>query len=79
MKNKLIDLNNHMFTQLERLSDEDVTGDVLKEEINRSRAITRIASQVIDNGRLMLDAQKALNNGHINDTNIIFGVKLLED
>ena len=68
-----------MFAQLERLSDEDKKGDALKEEINRSKAVTSIASQVIDNARLMLDAQKAINSGHIHSENEILGVKLLED
>jgi len=60
MKNKLIDLNNHLFAQMERLSDEETTGDKLKEEIERSRAVANISKNIIDNARLVLDARKAL-------------------
>lgn len=62
MKNKLIDLNNHLFAQIERLSDEDVQGEKLAEEINRSKAIGHLANNVIDNARLALDAQKAMGD-----------------
>jgi benzoyl-CoA reductase/2-hydroxyglutaryl-CoA dehydratase subunit BcrC/BadD/HgdB len=62
MKNKLMDLNNHLFEQLERLNDEEVTGDELKEEIQRSNAVVRVSSQIIDVGRLTLDARKHVDN-----------------
>ncbi len=60
MKNKLIDLNNHLFAQLERLGQEELAGDKLATEIERSKAITGIAKEVISNARLALDAQVAL-------------------
>lgn len=65
MKNKLIDLNNHMFAQIERLSDEDLTGEQLTFEINRSKAIETIAAKVIDNANLALRAHAMINEGHI--------------
>lgn len=40
MKNTLVDLNNHLFAELERLSDEDLTGEELEAEISRSKALT---------------------------------------
>ena len=57
MQNTLTDLNNHLFAQLERLGDEDLKGDKLTEEINRARAISDIATQVISNGSLVLKAK----------------------
>lgn len=60
MKNKLTDLNNHLFAQLERLGDESLTGDKLKEEITRSKAISSVSSQIVNNARLALDAQVAM-------------------
>ncbi|EGQ8014078.1 putative phage protein [Vibrio cholerae] len=60
MKNKLSDLNNHLFSQLERLSDEDLKGDDLKEEIERSKAVKAIAQEIISGGKLALEAQLEL-------------------
>ncbi|MGE7113218.1 hypothetical protein [Lysinibacillus sp. NPDC047702] len=58
MRNTLGDLNNHLFAQLERLSDEDLKGQKLTEEIDRARAITSVANQIVSNGSLVLQAQK---------------------
>ncbi len=62
MKNKLTDLNNHLFAQLERLSEEDLDGDALKLELKRTNAITCVAREIIDNGSLILKAQIALTD-----------------
>lgn len=59
MKNKLTDLNNHLFAELERLSDEDICGDKLKEEILRAKAVTDVSSRIISNGGLILKLRVA--------------------
>ena len=58
MKNKLMDLNNHLFEQLERLNDEELKGDGLETEMNRAKAIAKLAQSIINNGDLMLRAHK---------------------
>lgn len=58
MKNTLVDLNNHLFEQLERLNDEDLRGEDLKDEIIRAKSITDIASKIIDNANTVLSVKK---------------------
>lgn len=58
MKNKLTDLNNHLFEQLERLNDEELTDEKLSQEIERSKAVANIATKIIDNASLGLQAEK---------------------
>lgn len=70
MRNTLGDLNNHLFSQLERLSDEDLSGDKLAEEINRAKAVTSVASQIISNGSLVLEARRLADDRMNADTSI---------
>lgn len=56
MKNKLTDLNNHLFMQIERLGDEDMSAEKLEEEVKRAKAITQVSAQIIDNATLALRA-----------------------
>lgn len=46
MRNKQIDLDNHLFAELERLDDESLTGEALKQEVSRAKAIASIATQI---------------------------------
>lgn len=60
MKNKIGDLNDHLFAQLERLSDEELKGDDLAKEIARSKAVTDVAGSIIACGSLALRARLAV-------------------
>lgn len=74
-KNKLIDLNDHLFEQLERLNDENLKGDKLTEEISRSKALTGVASQIVSNAQLALEAKKTVNDGLIKDVPQMLGIE----
>lgn len=52
MKNTLNDLNNHLFEQLERLNDEDLSEEQLDRELRRSEGMTKVAERIIRNGEL---------------------------
>lgn len=58
MKNKLSDLNNHLFAQLERLSDEDLNAEQIDAESKRGEAIVAVADQIIRNASLQIQAAK---------------------
>lgn len=58
MKNKLSDLNNALFCELERLSDEEISVEELTKEIGRAEAIVKVAAQIINTGSLVLKARQ---------------------
>lgn len=57
-KETLNDLNSLLFEQIERLGNSDLQGNSLKEEIERSRAVSSVATQIINNANTMLSAAK---------------------
>lgn len=62
MKNTLGDLNNHLFEQLERLNDDDLTDEELEREIRKSDAMVKVSEQIIQNGQLALRTMQHMDN-----------------
>ena len=62
MKNKLTDLNNHLFAQLERLSEENLTAEEIEKEVRRTEAIVDVSEQIVRNAQLHLKAVELLSN-----------------
>lgn len=62
MKNKLSDLNNHLFAQLERLGDEELTAEQIETEAARADAIIGIAEQIVKGAELHLKAATLIAN-----------------
>jgi hypothetical protein len=58
MKNKLSDLNDHLFAQLERISEEGLSAEQIEAEVKRADAIVDLADQVISNVKVQLEGAK---------------------
>ena len=57
--NNLNSLNNKLFEQLDRLTNNNLSGDKLREELERTDAIVDISRTIISNADLMLKAMVA--------------------
>lgn len=76
MRNTVSDLNNALFAQIERLDDEELTGDKLKEEIGRIDAILKVSEQILSCANLALQATK-IKDAFVNPENRL--PKMLEE
>ena len=78
-RNKLSDLRDHMFAALERLDDEELTNDQIKNEIEKAKSIAMVGSVIINSAKVEIDYLKA--TGMIDTTSDLFksvvGVKQL--
>lgn len=60
MNNNLESLNNYLFEELERLNDDEnlIKEENLDKELKRSKAITQVANQIVQNAKVVLEAKK---------------------
>ncbi|OVZ85793.1 hypothetical protein CBW58_22810 [Yersinia frederiksenii] len=75
MKNKLTDLLNHQFAQLERLGDEELKGEALLQEVIRAKAVTELSQAAMGGFKLILDANKSMNGGELREVPDMFGIE----
>jgi hypothetical protein len=62
MKNKISDLRNHMFAALERLGNEELTEDQLKNEIIRAQAISEVGKVIVESAKTEVMFAKLTGN-----------------
>ena len=72
-KNQLIDLNNSLFAQMDRLTSGDLDEKGLQKEILRSKAVSNLAAMIIQNAKLALEGSKALKAGQVDGDNLMLG------
>ena len=58
MKNNLSDLNNHLFSMLEELEDNEMTDKRLEKELKKAKAICSISSQILKVASVQVSAIK---------------------
>ncbi len=57
-RNRLSDLNDHLFALLERLSDEGLSAEDLETEVKRAQAIVGVADRITATAATQLTAAK---------------------
>ena len=62
MKNKIGDLRDHMFAALERLSDENLTEEQLKQEIQRAQAASEVGKIIVESAKTEILYAKVTGN-----------------
>ena len=58
MKNNLADLNNHLFSMLETLEDDEMTDKQLEKELKKAQTICSISSQILKVASIQISAIK---------------------
>ena len=76
-KNKITDLRDHLFAQLERLSDDqDMKNPIKREsELQRADAITKVSKAIVDTAKVEIDFLKALSTTGKNGMDVSFIAK----
>ena len=58
VRNKMSNLADTLFAQLESLDDRELSENELQIEIERSKAMVSVAGQIVSIGKLAIEAEK---------------------
>ncbi|MGL6191223.1 MAG: hypothetical protein ACRC2L_14090 [Serratia nevei] len=75
MKNTIQDLMNHQFAMLETVTDPNIKGEMLQEELARAKAVVEICGTKVNAYRIALDAQKAVYEGYAGNVPKVMGIE----
>jgi len=64
-RNKLSDLNDHLFMALERLNDEELNSEQLDNELKRVKGISSISREIIHSSNLIYRVAVSMGKGDI--------------
>ena len=56
VRNTFDDLNNHLFEQIERLNDDELSADELEREVKRAKSMSLISDKIIKAAETQLKA-----------------------
>ena len=66
-RNNMLDLRNLLFATLERLDDEDLSQEELKKEIDRAKAMSQVASVLVESAKVEVQAIRATGSTIVSD------------
>lgn len=61
-KHSLMDLNEYLFDELDVLTNDNLKGEDLNAEIERSKAVVQVASRIASNAAIQIQAAKVMLN-----------------
>lgn len=76
-RNKMTDLNDHIFASLERLNDEGLNKEQIESETSKAKSIANLAGVAVKNFKVMLEVSKTIQKGQHTDNTLhkLIGVK----
>lgn len=69
-RNKISDLRDHLFAALERIDNDELSSEEIKNEVEKAKAISSIGSVLINSAKVEIDFIKA--TGRIDTSSELF-------